>query len=121
MRTPKLQLTAEQPSTEERWIPPKKYTPCPRAKEKSQQDSRRGEITFRIKSHTFQRYSEGSDQILWVPGNSTETELDLPLSVSVSCIGWSAVACNRGRGSGCSGPGNDISALGRGCHEMQLT
>ena len=81
MRTPKLRLTAEQPSTGKCWIPPKKYTPCPRAKEKPQQDSRRREITFRIKPHTFQRHSEGSDQILWVPGNSTETELDLPLSV----------------------------------------
>ena len=30
----------------------------------------------------------------------------------------SAVACHRGRGSGCSRPGNDISALGIGCHEM---
>ena len=37
-RTPKLQLTAEQPSTGECWILPKKDTPCPRAKEKPQQD-----------------------------------------------------------------------------------
>ena len=44
VRTPKLQLAAEQPSTEERWIPPKKDTPRPRAKEKSQQNSERGEI-----------------------------------------------------------------------------
>ena len=29
------------------------------AKEKPQQDGRRGKITFRIKPHTFQRYSEG--------------------------------------------------------------
>ena len=34
-RAPKLQLAAEQPSTGENWIPPKKDTPCPRAKEKS--------------------------------------------------------------------------------------
>jgi len=28
--------------------PPKKYTPCPREKEKTQQDDRRGENVFRI-------------------------------------------------------------------------
>ena len=39
-RTPKSQLTAEQPLTEECWIAPKKDTPHPRAKEKPQQDSR---------------------------------------------------------------------------------
>ena len=43
VRTPKLQLTAEQPSPGECWIPPKKDTPRPRAKEKPQQDCRRGE------------------------------------------------------------------------------
>ena len=57
MRTPKLQLATEQSSTGECWIPPKRY-PMSKAKEKPQQDSRRGEITFRIKFHTPQRYSE---------------------------------------------------------------
>ena len=37
-------------------------TPWPRAKVKPQQDSRRGKITFRIKSHTPQRHSEGSNK-----------------------------------------------------------
>ena len=37
-RTPKSQLTAEQPLTEECWIAPKKDTPCPRAKEKPQKE-----------------------------------------------------------------------------------
>ena len=37
-------------------------TPCPRAKEKPQQDGRRGEIAFRIKLHTRQRRSEGSNK-----------------------------------------------------------
>ena len=46
MRTPKLQLIAEQPLTGECWIPPKKDTACPRAKNKPQQDSRRGKIVF---------------------------------------------------------------------------
>ena len=47
-RTSKLQLAAEQPSTGECWIPPKKDTPHPRAKEKPQQGGRRGKITYRI-------------------------------------------------------------------------
>ena len=34
----------------------------PRAKEKLQQDSRRGEFTFRIKPHSRQRHSEGSNK-----------------------------------------------------------
>ena len=45
-RTPKLQLAAEHSSTGESWIPPKKGTPHPRAKEKPQQDSRRGKTAF---------------------------------------------------------------------------
>ena len=36
VRTPKSQLDAEQPLTGECWIPPKKDTPCPRAKVKPQ-------------------------------------------------------------------------------------
>ena len=62
VRTLKLQLAAEQPSTGECWIPPKKDNPHPRAKEKPQKDGRRGEITFRIKPHTRQRCSEGSNK-----------------------------------------------------------
>ena len=84
VRTPKLQLAAEQPSTGECWIPPKKYTPCPRAKEKPKKDGRRGKIAFRIKPHTFQRCSECSNKTLHTPGDPTETEPDLPLSVWVS-------------------------------------
>ena len=41
-RTPKLQLAAEQPSTGECWIPPKKDIPRPRVMEAPQQDGRRG-------------------------------------------------------------------------------
>ena len=36
--------------------------PQPRAKEKLQQDSRGGEFTFRIKPHSRQRHSEGSNR-----------------------------------------------------------
>ena len=67
-RTPKLQLAAEQQSTGECWIPPEKDTPSPRAKEKPQQDGRRGKTVFKIKPHTFQRYSEGSGKSLCTPG-----------------------------------------------------
>ena len=62
----------------------KKDIPHPRAKEKSQQDSRRGKIMFRIKPHTGQRCSESSNKTLCVPGDPTETEPDLSLSVWVS-------------------------------------
>ncbi|CAI9172155.1 unnamed protein product [Rangifer tarandus platyrhynchus] len=61
-RTPKLQLTAEQLLTGECWILPKKDTPRPRAKEKPQQDSRRGKIVFGIKPHIHQRCSESSNK-----------------------------------------------------------
>ena len=83
MRTPKLQLAAEQPSTGICCSPPKKYTPRPEAKKKPQQDGRRGEITFRIKTYTLQRCSEGSNKTLCAlgPRDPTETEPDLPLSV----------------------------------------
>ena len=76
VRTPKLQLDAEQLLTGECWIPPKKYTPCPGAKEKLQQDGKRGKIAFRSKPHTHQRRSEGSNKTLFTPGDSTETESD---------------------------------------------
>ena len=87
-RTPKLQLAAKQPSTGECWIPPKKDTPHLRAKEKPQQDSRKGKIMLRIKPRTHQRHSEDSNKTLCAPGprGHTETEPDLPLSVSVTPV-----------------------------------
>ena len=42
---------------------------------------------FRIKPHTLQRYSEGSNKTLCASGDCTETEPDMPLSVS--CGGMS--------------------------------
>ena len=80
-RTPKLQLAAEQPSTGEWWIPPKKDTPCPRAEEEPQQDRKGDEIAFRIKMNTHQRCSKGANKTLCAPGDPTETEPDLPLSL----------------------------------------
>ena len=75
VRTPKLQLTAEQPSTGECWIPPKKDTPRPRAKEKPQQDCRRGEML------------RGLTQTLCAPGPRDPTETEPELCLSVSCRG----------------------------------
>ena len=101
-RTPKLQLTPEQPSTGECWIPPKKETLHPRAKEKPQQDGRRGEIAFTIKPHTSQTCSGGSNKTLYAPEgrDPAETEPDLCLRL-LQRYGL-AVVCRRGRGSGCS-------------------
>ena len=62
-------------------MPPKKDTPHPRAKEKPQKDGRRGKIIFRIKLHTCQRCSEGSNKTLCTPGDPTDIKLDLALSV----------------------------------------
>jgi len=83
--------------------PTKKITPRPRAKAKTQQDSRKGKIAFRIKPHTHQRCLEGSNKALCAPGStdSTETEPDMPLSVSVSSV---EAQVSRGRGSGWSRP-----------------
>jgi len=53
VRTPKLQLAVEQPSTGGHWNPPKKDTPHPKTQEKLQQDCRMGTIMIKIKSHIF--------------------------------------------------------------------
>ena len=107
-RTPKLQVAAEQPSTGKCWISPKKDAPCPRAKEKPQQDGRKGKIAFRIKPHTRQRRSESSHKTLCTPGprDPTDTKPDLPVSARVSpAEAWISSGCHRNRGSGCSRPG----------------
>ena len=71
------------------WIPPKKDTPNPRAKENPQKDDRRGKITFRIKFHTHQRYLEGSNKTLCAPEprDSIENVPGLFECLSVSCGG----------------------------------
>ena len=61
----------------------KRY-PTSKAKEKPKQDGRRGKIAFRIKPLTHQRCSEGSNKTLCAPGDPTDTEPDMPLSVWVS-------------------------------------
>ena len=88
-RTPKLQLTAEQPLTGDCWIPPKKDTLHPTAKEKAQQDGRKGGVAFRIKPHISQTHSEGSNKTLCTPGPRDPTETARPAfdCWSVSCGG----------------------------------
>ena len=46
-RTPKFQPAVEQPSTGGYWNPPRKDTPCPKTKEKRQQNGRRGAIMIK--------------------------------------------------------------------------
>ena len=95
--------------------PTKKDTSCPGTKNKPQKDGRKGEITFRIKSHTPQCCSEGSNK----PYAYQDPETPQRLRTVFECLLWryrSAVACRRGQGSGCSRPGYGISPLGAGCH-----
>ena len=112
VRTPKLQVTNE-PSTGQRWIPPKKDTPHPRAKEKPQQDSRRRAVIHNIKSQTHYRCSEGANKTSCTPG-PREWSSDLHKRLSQTCLSvfeWplrrheSAVTCHGDGGSGCSRPG----------------
>ena len=114
VRTPKLQLVAEQPLTRELWIPSKKDTWCPRAKEKPKQDGGRGKLVFRIKARILQRCSEGSDKILCTPGPRRKEQWPHK-RLSQTCL-WvsrslwwrcgSAVACCRVRGTDYNGPGS---------------
>ena len=62
------------------WIPPRKDTPRPRAKEKPQQDGRRGKIMSRIKSHTCQRCLEGSNK------PCAHQDPQTPQSLSQKCV-----------------------------------
>ena len=56
------------------------------AQEKPQQDGRRSKFAFRIKPHSCQRCSEGSNKLCTLgPRNPTETEIELYLSIS--CVG----------------------------------
>ena len=91
-------------------------TPRPRAKEKTQQHGRRGEITFRIKPHTCQRHSEGSNNL--VHARTQGTRRDWGRTVFECLLWWYglAVDCCRGRDSGCSRLGYGLSPLGGGHH-----
>ena len=96
----------------------KRY-PHPRAKEKSQKDSRRGKISFRIKPHTCQRCLEGSNQTLCVLGPRDPTEIEPGLCLTLWWRYGSTVACNRDRSSGYNYLAHTtccIRPLGGGCH-----
>ena len=71
-------IVAHCPSAGKCQILSKIDTPYPRAKEKPEQDGRKGKIMFRIKPHTCQRCSEGSGRTLCSPGprDPTGTEPD---------------------------------------------
>ena len=112
VRTPKLQLTAEQSSTGECWISPKKKkkkdAPCSMANKKSQQYGWRGKITFRIKPSLPSRDAWRA----WTK-SCAHHEPETPQRLSQTCL-WvfkcllwrhgSAVACHGDRSSGCSSP-----------------
>ena len=105
VRTPNSQLAAEQASTGEYWIPPKKDILCARVKVKPQQDNRRGETVFGNKPHTHPRCSEGT--------GPRDRSSDPHRRLSHTCL-WvfecllqrhrSVLACCRHRGSGYSRP-----------------
>ena len=93
--------------------PTKKDTPCPRAKEKPQQDRSRHAITFQIKPHNHQRCLGRTNRTLCASG-PRERSIDLHKRLSQTRL-WafecllkrhrSVVACSRDRGSGSSSPG----------------
>ena len=90
--------------------------PTFKGKGEAQQDSRRGEIVFRIKPRTRQRRSECSNK------PCVHQNAETPQRLRQNCVWvspeevWSAVDCCGGRGSGCSRPGYVISLLGGGYH-----
>ena len=74
--------------------PTKKIYPTFKAKERPQQDGRRGKITFRIRPHTSQRCLEDLNKTLCTAGprDPIETEKEVCLSVSCGSMGqhWTA-------------------------------
>ena len=115
----KIALGAEQPSTGQYWITPKEDTPYLRAKEYLQQDGMRGAVTFKVKSQTHQRCSEGTNKILCAPG-PRERSSDFHKRRSQTCL-WvfecllrrcgTAVTCRGDRGSGCSSTWTENSQM----------
>ena len=119
-RTPKLQLALINHQQENVGSHQKKDTPCPRAKEKPQQDGRRGKIAFRIKPHNRQRVSEGSNKTLCAPGPRDPTETEPHLRLSVSCGGmglqWPAAGAGTLCAAGLYHTACAICPLGGGHH-----
>ena len=89
-------------------------TPHPGAKDKTQQHGRRGEITFRVKPHTCQRRSEGSNK------PRAHQRPETPQRLRQNCV-WACLVevqvssgLPQGRSSGCSRLGYCIDPLGGG-------
>ena len=85
----------------------KKVTPCPRAKEKPQEDSSRDAITFKVKPHNHQRCSERTNKTLcaWGP---RERSIDLHKRLSQTSLWGLSVSW---RGTGQSWPAAGTGAL----------
>ena len=85
---------------------------CPGAKEKHQQDGRRGKFPFRIKSHSCQRCSDSPNKHCAHQDPGTAQRL----RQNCEHLLWryvSAVDCHRDRGSGCRKHRYGISPLGQ--------
>ena len=70
--------------------------PCPSPTSGVHSDGRRGEFTFRIKPHSHQRCSEGSDKPCAHQDPETQRETELCLSVSCGRIGQQWTAAGQG-------------------------
>ena len=89
------------------WIPPKKDTPRPRAKEKLQQNGRRGKIAFRMKPIPTRDARRAHTKPCAHQDPETPQRLSQTCPWVFECLLWrygSAVACCRGRGSAYSRP-----------------
>ena len=89
-----------------------KRIPHVQGQRRPQQDGRRGKIMFRIKPYTRQRQSEDSNPCVH---QEIPQRVSQPCLWVSACLLWrhrSAVACHKGRGSGCSRPASGISPLG---------
>ena len=105
-RTPKCNLPLNHRCQKNVGTHQKKDTPQPRAKEKLQQDSRRGSTAFKSKRHAHQRHVEGTHQD---PGKGAESPPETGPGMPVSVCGspvetWVSRGLPRGRGSGSSRP-----------------
>ena len=86
----------------------KKRYSTSRAKEKPQQDGRKGKIMFGIKPHTRQRHWEGTNKTLVCTrtrGRTRDWARPAFECVSVSCKVWISRGRRADRGSGCSRAG----------------
>ena len=107
-RTPKLQFTAERLSAGVCWI-------LPRSQGQRRSPSKTlGGVKSHLESNPYLPESSNKPYAHQDP----ETPQTLSQTVFECLLGRddSAVACRRGRGSGCSRPGHGISPLGGGSH-----